>query len=53
MRVAEPAQRAAWLQEVDALLAQNSWDQSWAKMRALIEEVLQSSTLHASGAAAD
>ncbi|MBA3533731.1 MAG: hypothetical protein H0T73_17575 [Ardenticatenales bacterium] len=46
-------ERANWLREVDALLAQNSWDQSWPKMSHLIDEVLQGSPLTSSGTAAD
>lgn len=34
MLMARP--RAAWLNQIDALLAQGSWDQTWAAMRAEI-----------------
>jgi UDP-galactopyranose mutase len=35
-----PAQRQAWLARADAFLARNSWDRTWARMRAEIQAVL-------------
>jgi UDP-galactopyranose mutase len=34
--------RGGWLARVDAFLAQNSWDETWARMSRLIDEVVAS-----------
>ncbi|MCY7323484.1 MAG: glycosyltransferase, partial [Phormidesmis sp. CAN_BIN36] len=36
----QPQQDSEWLDRVDAFLAQNSWDQTWASMSHLIESVV-------------
>jgi glycosyltransferase involved in cell wall biosynthesis len=38
----QPSGQAAWLAEVDAFLAGNSWDATWTRMRGLIESVTRS-----------
>lgn len=37
---AAAAERPAWLRRVDEFLKDNSWDQTWARMKALIESSL-------------
>ncbi|MBD2744493.1 glycosyltransferase family 1 protein [Coleofasciculus sp. FACHB-1120] len=37
--------RSAWLSQVDAFLAQNSWDSTWARMMQLIEGVMNDTSV--------
>ena len=37
----ENIEASGWLQEVDAFLAQNSWDRTWGQMMQLIEAVIR------------